>query len=285
MYKVLVNNISLYSLSWLLATYLMGCEKVNAEMRPDIYGLCWMDKDTLIIADFNGQQLVKYTVNTTARTCTGEVMDSGYYVYSLSCSEDGKVYVTELTRGKLNINVTVYDVNTGDKEVWDTNVLSETDEVDISLNSEFIVISSGNSSYVYNRDRVFQYKVTHHKVKRFFRQTYVTDTSVFWGAEVNGGEGVFIMNLLTNDTQISKEFRPEAVAGSKKGYVYVTDVNRRDVGVYSPDGTFLHNIYVDPIVGGDLFYSAAVKLSVDEALIAFSTGNRATPVAVYKTHQ
>ena len=244
-----------------------------------------MDKDTLIVGDLSGQQLVKYTIDAAARTCTGQVMDLGYYVHSVSCSEDEKVYVTEYGRG--NVKVRVYNVNTGHKEVWYTNIMSEVDKVPISLNNELIVISSGNLSYVYNNDQAFLYKVSHPQVIDFFRQTYVTDTGVLWGAGYTGEEGVFIMNLLTNDTLISKEgiVRPDSVSGSKNGYVYVTDRNRADVGVYSPDGTFLHDLHIDPkVAGGGLYFSGAVRLSYDEALIAFNTGNKETPVAVYKIH-
>ena len=268
----------------ILASYILGCQKVNEEMTYIIFGLCWMDKDTLIVANYQGEKLVKYTINTAARTCTGEVMDSGYKAYHLSCSEDGKVYVTELESG--NIIIRVYDENTGHKEVWDTKIQSENNRPVISLNNELIIISTGSLSYVFSKDRVFQYKLTHHQLSKYFRQTYLTDTGVFWGAEVNGGKGAFITNLLTNDTVISKDVKTEAVAGTRKGYVYVTDYNRADVGVYSLNGTFLNHLQIDPPVGGgQLFYSGAVRLSDDEALIAFSTWNGETPIAVYKTHQ
>ena len=241
-----------------------------------------MDKDTLIVGDHIGQQLVKYTVNTAARTCKGEVMDSGYQPYSVSCSEDGKVYVTDNV--KRNI-LKIYDVKTGDKEEWEIKEKPEYYPI-ISMNNEFIVISSGRFSYVYDKDRVFLYKLTHHQVSQYLRTTYVTDTSVFWGAEANGGKGVVIMNLLTNDTKMSKEFTPEGVAGTKKGYVYVTDSNRDDVGVYSRDGTFLNHLQIDPpVTAGILMFSGAVRLSDDDALIAFSNWIRDTPIAVYKTHQ
>ena len=257
---------------------------MNEKMQAIIFGLCWMDKDTLIVADCYGYQLVKYTVNTMARTCTGEVMDSGYKVYSVSCSEDGRVYATEYKIG--NIVVRVYNVNTGLSEVWDTKVQSQDGVNAISMNNELIIISSGHLSYVYNKDRFFLYTLTHHQLSYYFRQTYVTDRDVFWGAEFTGGEGVFIMNLLTNDTVISTDgiVKPEAVSGTR--FVYVTDVNHTDVGVYSPDGTFLHYLQIDPPEGGGgLWYSGIIRPSDNEALIAFSTWNIYSPIAVYKTNQ
>ena len=87
---------------------------------------------------------------------------------------------------------------------------------------------------------------------------------------------------------LSKEgiVKPEAVSGTKDGYVYATDYNRADVRVYLPNGTFLHDLQIDPPAGGGcLWYSVAIRLSDDDELIAFNPWNRDTPVAVYKTRQ
>ena len=79
----------------IIASYLLDCQRVNDQMQQLIYDLCWKSKDTLIVGDWGLKQLVKYTIHTEARTCTGEVMDSGYQVQSLSCSQEGQVFVTE----------------------------------------------------------------------------------------------------------------------------------------------------------------------------------------------
>ena len=243
-----------------------------------------MDQDTLIVPNFSGLQLVKYTINRVTRTCTGQVLDSGYRVWSVSCSQGGLVFATERTTGV--VMVRIYNVSTGHREVWNPSINSQTGVVHVSLSAEFIVLSAGNVSYVYNKDRVLLYNVTHHQVSVFFIQTYVTDTGVFWGTVYRGFK-LLIMDLSTKDSKLSTEgiVRARGVSGTKNGYVYVTYVNTADVGVYSADETFLHRLHIDPPPeGGYLYNSGAVRLSPTEDLIAFRTVHEATPIAVYKTH-
>ena len=238
----------------------------------------------MIVADRYGEQLVKYTIDRVTRTCTGQVLDSGYRVWSVSCSQGGLVFATERTTGV--VMVRIYNVSTGHREVWNTRINSQSVTVHVSLSAEFIVLSADNVSYVYNKDPVLLYNVAHPQVSVFFHQTYVTDTGVFWGT-FSQGPKLLIMNLSTKDSKLSTEGIVLAwgVSGTKNGYVYVTDVNRANVGVYSVDGTYLNHLHIDPPVGGgDLRYSGAVSLSPTEDLIAFSTWDYTTPIAVYKTH-
>ena len=244
-----------------------------------------MDQDTLIAADYGGRQLVKYTIDSVTRTCTGQVLDSGYRVRSVSCSQGGLVFATE--RGTGLVMVRVYNVSTGQREVWDTRINSQSEKVHVSRSAEFIVLSAGNNSYVYNQDRTLLYSVTHDQVSDGFLQTYVTETGVFWGI-VTEGYKLLIMDLSTKDTKISTEgiVRAWSVSGTKNGYVYVTDYNRADVGVNSADGTYLHLLHIDPPVGAvGLWSSGALSLSHTEDLIAFGTWDQTTPVAVYRTHR
>ena len=229
--------------------------------------------------------MVKYTINRVTRTCTGQVLDSGYRVFSVSCSQGGLVYATEWATGV--VRVRVYNVSTGRREeVWDTNINSQSVHVHVSFSAEFIVLSTANKNYVYNKDRALLYSVTHDQVSDRFYQTYVTETGVFWGT-VYEGYKLLIMDLNTKDSKLSTEgiVRAQGVSGTRNGYVYVTDESKADVGVYSADGTFLHHLYIDrPPGGGALWYSGAVRLSDTEDLIAFSTFHQTTPVAVYTTH-
>ena len=238
----------------------------------------------MIVADRYGEQLVKYTIDRVTRTCTGQVLDSGYRVGSVSCSQGGLVFTTEYTTGA--VMVRIYNVSTGHREVWDTRINTKSDRVHVSLCAEFIVLSADNVSYVYNKDRVLLYNVTHHQVSHQFYQTYVTETGVFWGTVYEGFK-LLIMDLSTKDSKLSTEgiVMARGVSGTRNEYIYVTDANTADVGVYSADGTFLHHLNIgQPPGGGRLFYSGAVSLSHTEGLIAFSTFNRTTPIAVYKTH-
>ena len=193
------------------------------------------------------------------------------------------MFVTESTTGV----VRVYNVSTGRKEeVWDTNINSQSYSVHVSLGAEYIVLSAGNKNYVYNQYRALLYSVTPDQVSLHFLQTHVTETGVFWGTAWEGYT-LHIMDLSTKDSKISTEGIVWAcsVSGTRKGYVYVTDENHVDVGVYSADGTFLHLLHIDrPPGGGGLFYSGAISLSDTEDLIAFSTYNETTPIAVYRAH-
>ena len=243
-----------------------------------------MDKNTLIVGDLYGEHLVKYTIDNTAKTCTAELMDSGYRVQTVTCEENGEVYVTEYVPGE--IKVRIYNLNTGDSEVWSTNIQSADGEVHLTLNEEFIVISSNNDSYIYDKNRIFKYKVTHVQVPNFYLQTYLTDTGKFLGTAWEGFK-LLIMDL---DTRISKIItggiaRPQSVSGTRNGYVYVTDVNVANVGVYSRDGMFQHFLQIDkPRTGGDLKYSAGIRIG-QEDFVAFSTWDKLMPIAVYKVHQ
>ena len=242
-----------------------------------------MDKNTLIVGDLYGENLVKYTIETTAKTCTGELMDSGYRVQTVTCSDNGKVYVTEYVPGE--VKVRIYDINTGDSELWATNIFSTDGEVYLTLNTEFIVISSNSDTYVYNNKRVHQYNLTHVQVPNNFYQTYLTDTGIFLGT-VWKGYKLLIMNLDTKYTQISNDgiFDANSVSGSRNGFVYVTDVNYLHVGVYSRNGMFLHFLDINsPRTGGHLRYSAAIRIRQKE-FIAFSTWNKTVPIAVYRLH-
>ena len=194
------------------------------------------------------------------------------------------MFTTEGTTGV--VRVRVYNVSTGQREVWDTNINSQSYLVHVSLSAKFIVLSVGNSSYVYNQDRTLLYSVTPDQVSDYFWQTYVTNTGLFWGT--TGGYKLLIMDLSTKDTKISTEgiVRAYGVSGTRKGYVYVTDENYADVGVYSADGTYLHLLHIDlPEGGGYLYWSGAISLSLTEDLIAFCTVDQTTPIAVYRTHR
>ena len=279
---VLISKLTL-NLIQSVASHLLDCHRVNDKMQQYIYDLCWMSKDTLIVGDWGGKQLVKYTIHAEARTCTGEVMDSGYQVQSVSCSQKGQVFVTEGKSGA--VKVRIYDIITGYKEVWDTNITSRTTALRVSVNTKSIVISSDRDSFVYNKERVLQYKITHDQVSYSFWHTYLTDTGVFWGTASEGYK-LLIMNLQTNETVISTDgiVKARCVSGIKNCHVYVTDVNLTDVGVYSPEGTFLHYLQIDPPEGGGLlWYIDTIGIRDSVSLVAFSTFNKKLPIAIYIT--
>ena len=63
----------------------------------------------------------------------------------MTCSYSMELFATEGTT--CMVKVRVYDIGTGDKEVWITSIISQNRGACVSLNAEFI-------------DRVLHYKVT-----------------------------------------------------------------------------------------------------------------------------
>ena len=208
------------------------------------------------------------------------MLDEGFPPGSISSSENGLVYVAEHKRGW--IKVRIYNVNTGEKEVWNTFIYSTTQNVQISLNADFVVISTGDVTYVYNMDRVLQYKVAHHQLCcDGFKQTYVTDKGMFWGAHFMGR---IIMNLKDKTSHNITNFGTFGVSGTSNGYVYVTRFD--EIDEYSQDGTLYYCIPIGQPKGKwDIYQSAAIRISDHEALIAFRTWNDTLPIAIFSVHQ
>ena len=63
----------------------------------------------------------------------------------MTCSDGVQVFATEGTT--CMVKVRVYDISTGDEEVWITSIISQNRGACFSINAEFI-------------DRVLHYKVT-----------------------------------------------------------------------------------------------------------------------------
>ena len=270
------------SFNSLVATYLMGCEKANEQMTHRIYDLCWVDEGMLIVADNRGGQLVKYNVNMRAKTCEGQLIESVHYVTSVSCSEGGKLFVSASTG--TNVKILIYDVKTGQKHHWNTELHRNKMIVHISESRDFIVLSVGNQSYIFNNDRVPLYKFTFDVDFSYFRQTYVTKTGIFFGITYTTSV-LLKLNLLTKESTICNKGNVQAlgVSGTENEYVYVTYFENDEVGVYSPDGTFLNYLQIEtPQRGGKLGHIGALKMSDDEDLIAFSTWIDTVPIAIYK---
>ena len=249
-----------------------------------------MDQDTLILLNYEGRRLIKYTIDPLAKNCTSQLLDTGYYLNSLSCSQNGQVFVTEQILGKEGlVSVRIYNINTGHREVWNTNITARSRWVHVSFNADYIVISSDNVTYVYNTDRVLLYSVTHDQVSGGFWQTYVTETGVFWGILRNVWK-LLIMNLRNKDTKVSTEgiVMAVGVSGTSNGYVYVTNQKKSEVGVYLADGTFMHYLRIDPPeTAGSLSFSAALRLNNTNDLIAFALNERTSLrsyAVIYRAH-
>ena len=249
-------------------------------MSVYIQSLCWIDKDTLILGDYSRHQLIQYTIDTTKGTCSGTVIGEGYKIWSVSCSSDSKIYVSEYTAGEVKIRI--YDLQSGMKEVWNPNVYSTRSNVHVAVNDEFIVITAGNVNYVYNKDGVLLYNRTHDQVSMYFFQTYITHTGVFWGTGW-GGYKLLTMNLHTKDVHLitGGVLTPRGLSGTGKGHVFVSENGFEKFGVYSANGTFLHFLQVWPEDGEDLVNNGAIRTPDQETFIAFRTMNINLPVVIY----
>ena len=254
------------------------------QMTHGIYDLCWVNEGMLIVANHRGGQLVKYNVNITAKTCEGQLIESIQSVLGVSCSEGGKLFVSVITG--TNVTILIYDVKTWKKDIWSTGIKRNRKMVRVAESCDFIVVSVGHESYIFNVHRVLLYKFTFDVDFDSFRQTFVTNRAIFFG-NTHPNSILLKLNLLTNETTISNMgiFKAAGVSGSKNGYVYVTDLDSDDVGVYSPYGTFLNDLQIEaPQGGGGLYYIGAFKMSDDEDLIAVSTWSHTVPIAIYKVH-
>ena len=252
---------------------------INPQMKHFIYDLCWVDRQTLIVADHIGGQLVMYNINITAKTCVGTVIQYVLTVSSVSCSQGGKVLVS--ANDGREVKILMYDAKTQQKRWWNTDIRRNNRRVRISENQDFIIIYCDREGYIFTKDLVL-YNVTHFILLGHFYQIHVTDMGLLWGTTKDNE--LVLINLLTNETNTINQGIVEAngVTGTRNGYVYVTDVNAADVGVYEPNGTFLHNLQINPPEGpGSLIYSAALTTSDNEAVIAFSTWDDALPIAIY----
>ena len=262
----------------------MGCEKANEQMTHYIYDLCWVDGGMLIAADSRGGQLIKYTIDITTKTCAGEIIEYIPYMSSVSCSGlgRGEVLVSANTETE-EVNTIIYEVKTGQKHVWKTGI-HESGYLRNSESRDFIIISVNKENYFFNKLHNLLYKVTYDSDFSHFRQTYISNTGVFFGTTYPN-HTLITMNQLTNKTIVNKKgiAKTLGVSGTRNGYVYVTAFNGADVAVYSPEGTFLNYLQINlPEAGGYLRFIGALKTSDNEALIAFSTWNDTVPVAIHK---
>ena len=288
------DKITIYDmLTFISATHQLGCAEVNQPSKRHVHieDLCWMDKHTLIVADAWVPPLVKYTINTTAKTCEGEPIhfDHMHVIHSVSCLQD-KVYVSRNVESShfYVIEVGIYDLKTGIKEVWNTNIeIRRYGRVSLSFNEDLIVISSSKFSYLFNTERVLQYKVRHAQDHSYVLPLeYVTNTGMFWYFDRTISK-FGITNLFTNEKNVSDKgnaFRA-GISGTRNGYVYV--LVARGFDMYSHRGILLYHIngILRQINQGYETRIAAISISDDEALIAVTTGNDKEPVAIFKIHE
>ena len=254
----------------------MDCERVSEDMSYQIYGLCWTDDHTLIVAD-KESGVYKYTVDIGEKTCTGEMIDSGYRPRDASCTKDGRVYITESTQDNISVQIRIYNLKTDITEIWRPNIIS--DYTRISVNENKIIISFYHESYVYTNNHEFLYIITHPQVERNFVNIYLSPTDIFWGC-TGSKRSLLIINLLTNETKIYGGGSAYAVSGTHEGHVFVSDSGLGGTRVYSHSGVFLHKLemgHPQRSVGEN----GAILSKDGKIYLAFRVFDYSFPVVIY----
>ena len=232
-----------------------------------------------------GRQVIKYTIDPVLNRCKGEVIDSGYKPYSVSCSPNGKVYINDLPSLGY-VTVRIYDMKTGQVELWETSIFRDVGLVTSAVNSELITITHDRKSYVYSSgNRTLLYSRSHTKVRNSFHNTYLTNDNVLWGCTYNDYQ-LEMMHLKMSNSKVLKEGNSYwcYLSGTGEGYVMVTDHDRQDVSIYNEDGDFVHYLKLDDVYRSMFTQSAAIKRKDKTSHIAFTTlkpFNKEGPIRLY----
>ena len=259
----------------LTVSFLTDCGNISL----NVYGLCWMNEDTLVVAAQTTKQLWKLTVNKTARTCEGEVVDVGYKPSDVACSRDGRAFVTEYRYPRHTLSIRIYDMHLREHDVWIAAIESEIHQPSIAINDGFVVIGYNSVIYVYNREKVFLYKLNmtfgQESTKR---QLYITDSNILWGV---WGDKVVTVNLTSKYTHTWQyNLGAWGVGGIPHGPVFVTGHYPDMLRLYSQNGTLLSSLDIKVPNGIGFYEIAAVRSTETESLIAIDTGS-IRPVLIY----
>ena len=253
----------------------MDCESDSENSIHWIYGPCWADDHTLIAIDL-GTRLYKYTIDIGEKTCTGEMIGSGYISNDVTCTKDGRVYITELTIRNVSVQVRIYNLKTDTTEIWTPNITSNFPK--ITCNDNKIIISSYRESYVYTNNHKFLYKITHTQVENNLVNTYLSPTDIFWGC-TGFRNNLLIINLLTNKTKIFYG-NAYAVSGTQEGHVFVTDSGLGGTRVYTHSGVFLHKLQMG-LPERSVGENGAILSKDGQIYMAFRVFNISYPVVIY----
>ena len=253
----------------------MDCESDSENSIHWIYGPCWADDHTLIAIDM-GTGLYKYTIDIGEKTCTGEMIGSGYIPNDVTCTKDGRVYITELTIRNVSVLVRIYNLKTDTTEIWRPNITSSFPK--ITSNENKIIISSYRESFVYTNNHKFLYKITHSQIERHLVHTYVSPTDIFWGC--TRIRNLLIINLLTNETKIYEHVDAYGVSGTQEGHVFITGVFGVSK-VYNSSGVFLHKFYETIPERSGLNLNDAILYKDGQIYMAFTVYNASFPLAIY----
>ena len=239
------------------------------------YDVCWIDENTILEAGF--QRMVKYKINLYTKTCTREVFVTDRN-YDMTCREHGKVYV--IRRRFQNITVRIDDIETNGLEIWDPTEPEGLFDLTNAVKDNRIILSVGMHSYVYNKDRVFLYKIRHRYFNEPYKDSLLTQGGFYWGTNGNKTE---VINLKTNETKLvyGGVTKPYCITGAG-GYVYITGYFEQQIAVYSEQGTFLDFLKIDNLGEGYLSKINAITKQNGEVFLVMAPLGRGTPpVMIY----
>ena len=241
-----------------------------------------MDEKTLVV-QYLIDGLWMYTLNNDSTFCQGEMIDNDFAGIDVSCSQDGKVYVTG--NAVLKTSVRIYTIQNRTREVLEIDEVLHKYHVGIAVNNDFIVMDHDNKVFVFNKDMVLLYDITLDRVN-FITETYLTDTDKLWFyAENHPGPydwsyEVLVFDLHTKEYDISKGHLEISggVSGIQPNIVFVNH-DTEEIRMYSDTGVFRERIQIDPPVNGTNIHGhAAFRTREGKVLIAIDNHEAKVPI-------
>ena len=253
----------------------MSCSRPLAESNNFTlpYDVCWIDKNTILEAGV--RRIVKYKIDFNTKTCTRQVFETARND-DMTCRQHGKVYVT----GYNNIEIRMYDAETHEMEIWDPTEPKGIFDVTNAVKDNWIILSVGMHSYVYNKAKQFLYKIQHIYTNKAYIDSLLTQGGFYWGTDGNKTE---VFNWKTNETKLvhGGVTKPYCITGAG-GYVYITGYFEQRIAVYSEQGTFLDFLKIDNLGEGYLSKINAITKQNGEVFLVMAPLGRGTPpVMIY----
>lgn len=110
--------------------------------------MCWLDDVSLIGVQKLGEQVVKLNIDTTTKTCTSNLIDSGYKPWDVSCTRDGNIYVTDISNNLVHI----YD-KAGVSREWKPRGMTRPRAIAADDSKIYISEHESNLIFVYNTNQ------------------------------------------------------------------------------------------------------------------------------------
>jgi len=238
------------------ATFLFECKMPKGVKGSDTFDMCWLDSETLILAQYFGRQILSVAVDVTGKGCNVSVVDAGLYPWRLSCYNKNTFYATDLSN-----NVRVYSKKTSggwSATEWNAQPIKE-GVADVATNDKTVVaLPLYGKGYVFNTMKKVLNEVgdsTIEEKQTYF--TYLTPNATLLVTTGYDGHLLFIHSLTDNKTTTLGGFgnkngqfnHPAGVTTTTEGNIVVCDYRNNRLPVFTTAGTFINNIQV---IGGKI---------------------------------